>query len=87
MANLLSMPPGDVHECMLKKQGEKIAIDLEGFSAVVLQHECDHLDGILYIDRIEDTSQLGFEREVARFLDLNEDEVEDDSEQEASGAD
>ena len=79
--------PAAVHVEAYNERGEKIAIDLEGFSAVVLQHECDHLDGILYIDRIEDTSQLGFEREVARFLDLNEDEVEDDSEQEASGAD
>jgi peptide deformylase len=79
--------PAAVHVEAYNERGEKIAIDLEGFSAVVLQHECDHLDGILYIDRIEDTSQLGFEREVARFLDLTEEEDEDDSEQEASGAD
>lgn len=25
---------------------------VEGFTAVIFQHECDHLDGILYIDRI-----------------------------------
>ncbi len=79
--------PAAVHVEAYNERGEKIAIDLEGFSAVVLQHECDHLDGILYIDRIEDTSQLGFEREVARFLDLTEEEDEDDSEQEATGAD
>lgn len=26
---------------------------VEGFTAVIFQHECDHLDGVLYIDRVE----------------------------------
>lgn len=36
---------------------ERIA---EGFHARVVQHECDHLDGILYPMRIRDFSQFGF---------------------------
>jgi peptide deformylase len=28
---------------------------IEDFTAVIFQHEIDHLDGILYIDRISDT--------------------------------
>jgi peptide deformylase len=32
----------------------------EGFHARVVQHECDHLDGILYPMRIRDFSQFGF---------------------------
>lgn len=32
----------------------------EGFHAVVVQHECDHLDGILYPQRIEDMSSFQF---------------------------
>jgi peptide deformylase len=39
-----------------------VAIDrsVEGFHARVVQHECDHLDGILYPMRIRDMSQFGF---------------------------
>lgn len=32
----------------------------EGFPAIVYQHECDHLDGILYVDRLKDTRLFGF---------------------------
>lgn len=37
----------------------------EGFHAVVFQHEFDHLDGILYPDRIVDRTLFGFEEELA----------------------
>jgi peptide deformylase len=33
---------------------------VNGFHARVVQHECDHLDGILYPMRISDLSQFGF---------------------------
>ena len=33
---------------------------VEGFHARVVQHECDHLDGILYPMRIRDLSKFGF---------------------------
>jgi peptide deformylase len=72
--------PSAIHVEAYDERGEKVAIDLEGFPAVVLQHECDHLDGVLYIDRIEDTAKLGFEREVGRFLDLAQFEQEDEQE-------
>jgi peptide deformylase len=32
--------------------GSTIMIDSEGFEAVILQHEIDHLDGILFLDRV-----------------------------------
>ncbi len=32
---------------------ERVDEDVEGFTAVIFQHECDHLDGILYIDRAD----------------------------------
>ena len=31
--------------------GEKVTYDFSGLPAVIAQHECDHLDGILFIDR------------------------------------
>jgi peptide deformylase len=40
--------------------GEPIDRSVEGFHARVVQHECDHLDGILYPMRIRDMSKFGF---------------------------
>jgi peptide deformylase len=31
---------------------------IEGYRAIVLQHECDHLFGVLYVDRLKSTSYL-----------------------------
>jgi peptide deformylase len=42
------------------EKGEPIEREVEGFHARVVQHECDHLDGILYPMRIQDLSQFGF---------------------------
>ena len=40
--------------------GRAIDRSVEGFHARVVQHECDHLDGILYPMRIRDMSKFGF---------------------------
>ena len=40
--------------------GELIDRQVTGFHARVVQHECDHLDGILYPQRIEDMRYFGF---------------------------
>ncbi|HEY0846126.1 MAG TPA: peptide deformylase [Noviherbaspirillum sp.] len=40
--------------------GNTISRDVEGFHARVVQHECDHLAGILYPMRIRDFSRFGF---------------------------
>ena len=36
------------------RNGKQICLRLSDFDAVVSQHECDHLDGVLYIDRVEE---------------------------------
>ena len=41
-------------------QGGLIDRRVDGFHARVVQHECDHLDGILYPMRIRDYSRFGF---------------------------
>lgn len=41
-------------------RGERFERTVEGFHARVVQHECDHLDGILYPMRIRDFSRFGF---------------------------
>ena len=44
----------------LDQYGETIEREVSGFHARVVQHECDHLDGILYPRRIEDMRSFGF---------------------------
>jgi peptide deformylase len=48
--------------------GQTETIELTGFLATVFQHEFDHLDGKLYVDRITDTRLLAFEQEFTRYL-------------------
>jgi peptide deformylase len=43
--------------------GETVRLEAEGAHAVLLQHECDHLDGILYPMRMNDLSKLEFDAE------------------------
>ena len=50
----------------LNEQGETLNFELEGYSAVVAQHECDHLDGILYVDRVE-PGTLSFLEEYRKY--------------------
>jgi peptide deformylase len=47
--------------------GQPIARVAEGFHARVVQHECDHLDGILYPQRMADLRTLGFVEEMQRM--------------------
>ncbi len=49
-------------------EGTAQQLELEGFPATVVQHEFDHLDGVLYIDRITDTRRLTFEEEFGRYI-------------------
>jgi peptide deformylase len=45
-------------------EGHPIDRVAEGFHARVVQHECDHLDGILYPQRMTDLSKFGFTKEL-----------------------
>jgi len=49
-------------------QGAEHTLELKGFLATVFQHEFDHLDGTLYIDRIKDSRLLAFDQEFERYL-------------------
>ena len=44
--------------------GNPLEREASGFHARVVQHECDHLDGILYPMRMTDLGQFGFEEEL-----------------------
>jgi peptide deformylase len=52
----------------VNRSGVSESLLLEGFPATVVQHEFDHLDGRLYIDRISDLTRLVFEEEFTRHI-------------------
>lgn len=49
------------------REGRPYAAEASGFFARVIQHECDHLDGKVYLDRMEGLRTLSFLRELHRF--------------------
>jgi len=53
--------------------GQPIEREAEGFHARVVQHECDHLDGVLYPMRVRDFSRFGFTSVLFPGLDASDD--------------
>jgi peptide deformylase len=49
------------------RKGERIEIRAHDFPARVIQHETDHLDGILFLDRMRSLESLAFLDEYSRF--------------------
>jgi peptide deformylase len=57
--------------------GNAIDITAEGFHARVVQHECDHLDGIIYTQRLTNPLKFGFTEELLSAGLLNTTECDD----------
>ncbi len=53
--------------------GTAVNVTAEGFHARVVQHECDHLDGIIYTHRLTDPLKFGFTKELLDSDQLNTD--------------
>ena len=53
-------------------EGKRIVRAAKGFHARVVAHECDHLDGILYPQRMKDLKKLLFESEIQHWLEKRE---------------
>jgi peptide deformylase len=78
----LSVPGlrGEVPRCTrvrytgFDERGQPIDRIAEGFHARVVQHECDHLDGILYPMRMPDMTQFGYTDVLFPDLDPGQDE-------------
>jgi len=49
------------------RNGKKIEMPASGFTARVIQHETDHLDGVLFMDRMRTLKSLAFMEEYRRF--------------------
>jgi peptide deformylase len=49
------------------RKGERMEVRAHGFSARVIQHETDHLDGVLFLDRMKSFETLTFLDEYSRY--------------------
>ena len=54
----------------LNRNGEKIKIEAEGWLARIFQHEIDHLDGVLYIDKL-------VSKDTLRRVEAGQEEADD----------
>jgi peptide deformylase len=58
------------------RRGKRIELQASGFTARVIQHETDHLDGVLFFDRMTSLGTLTFLDEFGRFWSRQEVETE-----------
>jgi peptide deformylase len=56
--------------------GEQVSLTADSFHARVIQHEHDHLDGIVFLDRMTSARSLAFEEEWDRYV-LSEEQDDD----------
>jgi len=63
----------DITVRALDRNGKKVELRLKNFSARVAQHETDHLDGVLFFDRMTSMRSLTFLDEYSRFHAKDED--------------
>ena len=56
--------------------GKRISFTATGLTARVIQHETDHLDGVLFMDRMRSLASLSFMEEHRRFWTEDEDDEE-----------
>ena len=54
------------------RTGKRVELRVSGFTARVIQHETDHLDGILFFDRMRSFESLTFLDEFSRFWSQRE---------------
>lgn len=51
----------------LDRKGNHFEVQLDGFASVVAQHELDHLNGVLLIDRMDSMETLSFQDEYEKY--------------------
>jgi peptide deformylase len=59
----------------LNRDGSALELRLKDFPARVVQHETDHLDGVLFFDRMTSMQSLTFLDEFSRFWSKEEEEA------------
>jgi peptide deformylase len=58
----------------LDRHGKRFELDLKDFAARVVQHETDHLDGVLFFDRMKSMESLTYLEEYSRYHTRREDD-------------
>ncbi len=53
-----------IHLQALDREGNALSFDMDGFEARAVQHEMDHIDGLLFLDRLVSRRQDLFQRKV-----------------------
>jgi peptide deformylase len=53
-----------IHLEALDRHGQRLSFDMDGFEARAVQHEMDHLDGMVFLDRLVSRRQDLFQRKV-----------------------
>ena len=64
--------PNEIQIRALDRHGQELAMTASGFAARVIQHETDHLDGILFFDRMKSFKNLAFLEEYSRYWEKEE---------------
>jgi len=49
------------------EEGRKKRLAATGLIAAIFQHECDHLDGVVYLDRMQGMKDLCYEEEMIQY--------------------
>jgi peptide deformylase len=70
--------PRDIVVRALDRRGKPFDLALSGFPARVVQHETDHLDGILFVDRMRSLESLAYLEEFGRYW-VGGDEEDDEA--------
>jgi peptide deformylase len=65
----------------LDRTGKRFELDLKDFPARVVQHETDHLDGVLFIDRMRGFESLTYLEEYSRYHTKHADEDDADEDE------
>lgn len=67
-----------IHYSAYDLKGNRFEREAKGFHARVVQHECDHLDGVLYPYHIENMDRFGFSEELTRTASSPQETREDE---------
>ena len=68
----------DITVRALDRKGKAIELPLKGFAARVAQHETDHLDGVLFFDRMTSMQSLTYLEEYSRYHTRQDDDEDDE---------
>ncbi|HXE11641.1 MAG TPA: peptide deformylase [Bryobacteraceae bacterium] len=61
----------------LNEKAEPVSIDASGWYARILQHEIDHLNGVIYVDRMRSRTLMSVENHARYWKDLSTQEILD----------